>query len=141
LRPHLAMGLPLTLSNCAPTMQKWRFTDKHRPRKTSDKIALMSNPMKSLADCLGGKIAALEQRAQAAITLTERVRRALPEPERNHVLAASYNGADLIVLTESSAWCTRLRYAEAELRAAMIATGEQPFTRIRFRVGLPDSTG
>ncbi len=97
----------------------------------------MSNPFKSLADSLGPNIAALEARAKASLDLTQRVRNALADPEKNHVVAASYKGDDLVVLVDSAAWCTRIRYTEAELSATLRAAGEKVFARIKIRVGLP----
>ena len=104
-------------------------------------MKFMSNPFKSLADSLGPNIAALEERAKASLDLTQRVRNALADPEKNHVVAASYKADDLIVLVDSAAWCTRIRYTEAELSATLRAAGEKAFTRIKIRVGLPGRGG
>jgi len=84
---------------------------------------------------LGSRIAALEQRAQKTIELAEKVRAALPEPEKLHVVSASYRTDTLVVLMDSAAWCPQVRYAEAELRERLVAAGETRFTKLRVRVG------
>jgi len=85
----------------------------------------------------GSKIAALEQQAKAALDLLSRVRKALPEPEKNHVLSASYHDDSLVVTTDSAAWSTRLRYQESALREQLVKLGEKPFTVLKVRVGRP----
>jgi hypothetical protein len=84
---------------------------------------------------LGSRIAELEQRAQKTIELAEKVRAALPEPEKLHVVSASYRADTLVVLMDSAAWCPRVRYAELELRDRLVAAGEMQFTKLRVRVG------
>jgi hypothetical protein len=84
---------------------------------------------------LGSRIAALEQRAQKTIELAEKVRAALHEPEKLHVVSASYRTDTLIVLMDSAVWCPQVRYAEAELRERLVAAGETQFTKLRVRVG------
>jgi hypothetical protein len=84
---------------------------------------------------LGSRLAALEQRAQKTIELAEKVRAALPPPEKLHVVSASYRADTLVILMDSAAWCPQVRYAEAELREKLVAAGETQFTQLRVRVG------
>jgi len=100
----------------------------------------MSNPLKSLGDVLGPRIAALEQQAKAQISLTQQVREILAEPEKSHVVAAAHRVdkqgiATLVILTDSSVWCPRLRYSEAQLRTGLAAAGVQDFAKLKVRVG------
>ena len=112
---------------------------RNQSLKTSQCRHFMSNQLKPLGDILGPRIGALEQKAKAQITLTEKVREILPEPEKNHVVAAAYRiepegGNTLVVMTDSSVWCPRLRYAEEALRAGLVAGGIQDFARLKVRV-------
>jgi len=91
----------------------------------------------ALSAGFGPQIAALESKAKAALGLLNLVRKALPEPEKNHVLSASYQDDTLVVTTDSAAWCTHLRYRENTLREQLIALGEKPFTVLKVRVGRP----
>ena len=102
----------------------------HEPRRQCDRL-------RPLSEGLGPKIAALEARATAALSLVGRVRDALPQPEKNHLLSASYRDDTLVLTTDSAAWGTRLRYQEASLREALVARGEKPFTVLKVRVGRP----
>jgi hypothetical protein len=86
---------------------------------------------------LGPQIAALEQQAKAALGLLNRVRQALPEPDKTHVLSASYHEDTLVVTADSAAWCTHLRYQENALRERLVTLGEKPFTVLKVRVGRP----
>ena len=91
--------------------------------------------MKPLGDGLGPLIADLERRAKATQDLTARVRAALPEPERQHFLSASYSEDTLVVSMDSAAWCSRLRYDHQLLIDALHAQGETRVTKVKVRVG------
>jgi len=97
----------------------------------------MSDKLRAFSDDLGPRIAALETRAKAALALSDKVRAALAEPEKNHVLSASYRDDTLIISADSAAWCGHIRYQENSLRERLIAAGEKPFTVLRVRVGRP----
>ena len=56
--------------------------------------------MKPLTAGLSPRFANLERRAQATIELAERVRAALPAPEKDHVTSASYRSETLVVLAD-----------------------------------------
>ena len=95
----------------------------------------MSDRFKRIGDGLGPILKDLERRAHAASDLTARVREALPEPEKQHFLSASYREDALVISMDSAAWCSRLRYEQQPLIDALHAAGETRVTKIRVRVG------
>jgi hypothetical protein len=95
----------------------------------------MTNRFKPLSAGLGPIIAALEQRALATQDVTARVRAALPSPEKEHFLSASYREDALVISMDSAAWCTRVRYDQKALIEALHAAGETRVTKIKVRVG------
>ena len=97
----------------------------------------MSGPLQPLSAVLSGRVADLEARALQAFKLTDVVRSALPEPEKNHVLSASYREEMLVISTDSAMWTARIRYLEEALRARLAEIGEKPFTKLKVRVGMP----
>jgi hypothetical protein len=97
----------------------------------------MSQALKPLSSGLGPRIEALQEQAKTALALTDRVRNALPEPEKNHLISAGYTDGTLTIATDSAAWCTRIRYLEESLRERLAALGEKPFTILKVRVGRP----
>jgi len=97
----------------------------------------MSNSPKNLLDGLGERFRALEARAGAVTELTEKVRAGLDAELKTHLISASYRRDSLVLLTDSAAWCTRLRFVESEIRNQLIAAGEPPFGRLRVRVVAP----
>jgi hypothetical protein len=97
----------------------------------------MSDGLRPLSAGLGPRIEALEIAAKAARTLTDRVRAALPEPEKNHVVSAGYQEETLVIAADSAAWGTRIRYLEESLRERLKTAGEKPFTVLKVRVGRP----
>jgi len=102
-------------------------------KATATKV--MSDKLRAFSDDLGPRIAALEARAKAVLALSDKVRAALDEPEKNHVLSATYREDTLIVSTDSAAWCGHIRYQENSLRKRLVAAGEKPFTVLKVRVG------
>ena len=97
----------------------------------------MSQALTPLSAGLGPRIEALQNQAKAALALTDRVRLALPDPEKNHVMSASYDADTLVIAADSAAWCTRIRYVEEALRERWRAQGETPFTFLKVRIGRP----
>ena len=91
--------------------------------------------MKPLHAALGPLLKDLERRAQATVDLAVKVREALPGPEKDHVVAASFRGATLVVIADSAAWGSHIRYAQQELLQRLAAAGETQFTKLRVRVG------
>jgi len=104
---------------------------------TFNQVLTMSDSMKPFSSSLPDSVEAQARRASASATLTERVRRALPEPVRPHVIAAARRGEDLVVIVDSAAWSARVRYAGRGLKSALSESGEQGFDRLRVRVGAP----
>ena len=98
---------------------------------------LMSGSLKPLSSALGLQVAALEARAKRALNLTDLVRSTLPEPEKSHVLSASYRDDVLVISTDSAAWTAQVRYKEEWLREQLVSAGEKPFTKLKVRVGHP----
>jgi hypothetical protein len=97
----------------------------------------MNDKLSPLSAAWGPKIAALEARAKAVLALCDKVRAALPEPEKSHVLSASYHDDTLVVSADSAAWCGHIRYQENSLRDRLVEMGEKPFTLLKVRVGRP----
>ena len=95
----------------------------------------MSDRMKPMSAGLGPLFAALEQRAQATVDLTSKVRAALEGDEKDHVISASYRGETLVVIADSAAWCPHIRYAQSSLREKLRAAGETRFTKLKVKVG------
>jgi hypothetical protein len=99
------------------------------------RIEFMSDRFKPIGDGLGPLLKDLEQRAQAMQDVTARVRAALPAPEKEHFLSASYRDDTLVISMDSAAWCSRLRYEQKSLVEALHAAGETRVTKIKVRVG------
>ena len=97
----------------------------------------MSDPLKPFSSGLPDSVERLARRASAVETLAEKVRNALPEPLRPHVIAAVRRGEDLVVIVDSAAWSARVRYSGRGLNASLVQTGERAFDRLRVRVGAP----
>jgi len=91
--------------------------------------------MKPVTAGLGPTFAALEQRAQAAVDLTSKVREALDGDAKHHVISASYRGETLVVSVDSAAWSPHVRYAQSTLFEKLRATGETQFTKLKVKVG------
>jgi hypothetical protein len=95
----------------------------------------MSERFKPLGETVGALFAQLEQRVQAHVELAEKIRAALPGPEKDHVVSASYRGDTLVVLADSAAWCPQIRYAQAQLLELVRSSGENKVTKLKVRVG------
>jgi hypothetical protein len=97
--------------------------------------SLSSNTFKPFLNDLGGTLANLELRARQVIGLTDKVRQALPDPERQHVLAAVYHEDALVITTDSAAWTAQIRFGQGHLRERLVAAGEKTFIHLKVRVG------
>jgi hypothetical protein len=95
----------------------------------------MPDRFKPLSEGLGPMFEDLERRAQATVDLAARVREAMPGPEKDHVVSAAYKEQTLVVLADSAAWATHIRYAQADLLARLHAAGETRFTKVKVKVG------
>jgi len=96
---------------------------------------LSSSTFKPFLNDLGGTLANLELRAREVMSLTDKVKKILPDPERQHVLAAAYHEDTLVVTTDSAAWTAQIRFAQDELRRQLCAAGEKIFIHLKVRVG------
>lgn len=98
----------------------------------------------SLKDLLqrSGQLKSLAQRAERMAGLTERLREALPEPEKQHLVAASVSADtnQLNVTADSAAWAARLRYVADDLLVAARKHGIAA-TRCRIRVAPKTAEG
>jgi hypothetical protein len=98
----------------------------------------MGDALQPLFADLPDAVDRLARRAEAAVSLAEQVRRALPEALRPHVIAANRRDtAELVVIVDSAAWAARVRYATRELQAALASAPETTFEKLRVRVGAP----
>jgi hypothetical protein len=89
--------------------------------------------LKSIA--ASGLLGQLEQKAKHIQSLTDKVRNAIRGPEREHVLAAAYHQDTLVITTDSAAWSAQIRFAQDDLRQALVAQGEKVFVHLKVRVG------
>jgi hypothetical protein len=97
----------------------------------------MSDRLKPMSETLGPLFTQLERRVQATVDLTAQVRAALPGPEKDHVISATYRDETLVVLADSAAWCPHIRYAQQHLLEQLRSAGETRFTKVRVKVGRP----
>ena len=97
----------------------------------------MTDPLKPLFSGLPGKFEKLAEQASAVASLTDTVRLALPELLRPHVISAVQRDEMLVVVVDSAAWSDRVRYAGRKLKAALVAAGLEPVTRVRVMVRPP----
>jgi len=51
------------------------------------------------------------------------------------VVAANARGETLVVIADSAAWGSHIRYAQQELLERLKSQGETQFTKIRVKVG------
>ena len=99
---------------------------------------MSSNKLKNLLNpSAGGDLGELISRAQQMGELTEILASALPESERNSIVAANVReDGELVVICASSAWASRLRYeTESLLKAAKEAGISAHTCRIRVSQG------
>ena len=95
----------------------------------------MSDRFKHVAQDLGPLLVDLERRVQATVDLTVQVRTALQGAEKDHVISVTCRDDTLVVLTDSAAWCPRIRYAQHQVLDALRAGGETRFTKLKVKVG------
>jgi hypothetical protein len=100
----------------------------------------MTGSLKPLFSDLDRGLLELARGAAAAGELADSVRQLLSETLRPHVVAAARRGDDLVVIVDSAAWATRIRYAAPRLREGLAARGETVQGRLRVRVGRPAAT-
>ena len=98
----------------------------------------MANQLKPLAEGLGPLFSDLERRVQATVDLAAKVREALAGPEKAHVISASCRDSTLVVVADSAAWASHIRYAQEALLERLQRQGETQFTKLRVKVGRPE---
>ena len=94
----------------------------------------VADALKPLIGGLTPNFEALARKAQAAASLTEKVRLELGEALRPHLVAAARRGEDLVVIMDSAAWTPRVRYGARALKARLEAGGEPPIGKVRVKV-------
>ena len=104
----------------------------------------MTNPrtIKELLESPKKALELLRVSAARAEGVLEEVRGTLPGPLAEHLLAASFEEGVLVLVADSGAFATRLRYAAAQSREALEARLGVSLARIRLKVrGRPDPAG
>ena len=94
----------------------------------------MTDRLKPLFGGLAPGLVALEKKAAAAQSLTEKVRLALGEDLRPHLVSASRRGDDLVVIMDSAAWTPRVRYGAGALKEKLLLAGEPAIGKVQVKV-------
>jgi len=94
----------------------------------------MTDPLKPLFGGLAPGLAALEKKAAAAQSLTEKVRLELAEALRPHLVSAARRGDDLVVIMDSAAWTARVRYGARTIKERLESGGEPPIDKVQVKV-------
>ena len=94
----------------------------------------MTDRLKPLFGGLTPGLAALEKKAVAAQSLTEKVRVQLAEALRPHLVSATRRGDDLVVIMDSAAWTPRVRYGAQPLKERLESGGEPPIGKVLVKV-------
>jgi hypothetical protein len=94
----------------------------------------MTDRLKSLFGGLAPGLAALEKKAAAAQTLTDKVRLELGETLRPHLVSAARRGDDLVVIMDSAAWTPRVRYGARALKEKLELGGEPKIQKVQVKV-------
>ncbi len=71
--------------------------------------------VKNLLEKSGSPLAKISGKAAQLEELTVFIRQALPEPARNHLIAASEHDSALVLTADSAAWAARMRFHENEI--------------------------
>ncbi|MES1190534.1 MAG: DciA family protein [Steroidobacter sp.] len=95
----------------------------------------MKSPLQPFLAGHGDLLGQLERRATEVMTLTSKVKQALPEPERHHVIAAVYHDDTLVITADSAVWTAQIRFAIDDLRKLLVESGEKTFVHLKVRVG------
>jgi len=94
----------------------------------------MTDRLKPLFGGLAPGLAALEKKAAAAQSLTEKVRQELAEALRPHLVSATRRGDDLVVIMDSAAWTPRVRYGAQAIKQRLESGGEPPIGKLQVKV-------
>ncbi|MEJ2516354.1 MAG: DciA family protein [Gammaproteobacteria bacterium] len=88
-----------------------------------------------LGDILAGsKLADLASRARDAESLFHQIKDLLPNPEAAHVTGASRSGDTVVILADSAAWATRIRFHAPELLKWLSPKYDGAVERVKVRV-------
>jgi len=87
-----------------------------------------------LAVAAGPRLGELHARARAFSALKQRLEAVLPAAEASHITGIVQRDSIIVILVDSSAWCSRLRYRTASLRERLSAIIGQEVREIRVRV-------
>ena len=129
----LASGLRCAVSRIRETML--RLASSWQTNWLFAQFALtMTDRLKPLFGGLAPGLAALEKRAAAAQSLTERVRLGLAEALRPHLVAAARRGDNLVVVMDSAAWTPRVRYGAQSLKERLETGGEPAVDKVVVKV-------
>jgi hypothetical protein len=97
-------------------------------------ILTVTDRLKPLFEGLAPGLAAVEKKAAAAQSLTEKVRVQLAEALRSHLVSAVRRGDDLVVIMDSAAWTPRVRYGAQPLKERLESGGEPPIGKVLVKV-------
>jgi len=95
----------------------------------------MGDELRQVTAGLGATFATLERRTAVMAELTAKVREALLGEEKHHVISASYRGETLVIIADSAAWSTHIRYAQQQLLEKLTAPSGERFSKLRVKVG------
>ena len=90
---------------------------------------------KQLKDLLAGNdLSQLVRRAREAGELDARVRALLPDELASHVTGAALNEDTVVILTDSAAWASRIRFHAPELVKRLAPRYDGAINRVRVKV-------
>ncbi len=90
--------------------------------------------LKSLLSREGSALADLTRQAQEFGRLTESLRASLPADLRPHILGVTRTARRAVILTDSAAWASRLRFLRPELEEALAKLLQAPVDSVQIKV-------
>ena len=104
-----------------PTLNRGNHINRGAPRQLKDLLA-------------GNDFSQLVERARQAGELDARVRMLLPEILAAHVTGAVLHDDTVVILTDSAAWASRIRFHAPELVAQLAPRYDGAVARVRVKV-------
>ena len=104
-------------------------------------LLTMSGPLRPVFGTPIDAVGQLAKRAEATASLAAIVQRGLPGPVAAHVISAALRGGDLVVIVDSAAWATRVRYAGPTLKAHLAAAGQAVAGKVKVKVRGREKSG
>jgi hypothetical protein len=99
------------------------------------RINIKDKGPRQLKDLLAGNdLSVLLRRAREAGELDARVRALLPDELALHVTGAALHGDTVVVLVDSAAWASRLRFHAPELAERLAPRYDGAIARVRIKV-------